>query len=415
MLFKKNAFVFIFLTFSLLLVGQSESELTDQVSLLKLDKELAASSGLGGVVVDRLGYIYVANFRDAVWKISPQGEVHLLTNGLYGSSGNTIDSKGNLYQSNFFSHNIVKIDRFGNISTFIDNGLNGPVGIVFDQESNLYVCNFSENNILKITPEKENSVFAEGAIFNGPNGITIDNQDNLYVVNFNNNKVVKIDPKGNASTFAEIPGPDGNAHIVFYNDNFYLTKIKSNQVFQGNQSGEFKLLGGTGKSEITEGPASAASFNAPNGIGVNSQTGELYINNVNGAWTSNEPSTIEISKIKLLTLTNILSYYLDTNNLEAAEKAFWDYHKDPFHAEENLGPPIGGLGWQYMVKRNVQASILLFNLINEAYPERWRPYYYLGDVYKIIGQPEKAKGFYEQALDKQPDNQLVIGKLKAME
>lgn len=410
----KNVFVPLFLIVLTIggLSAQDNSPLSDQVSVLKTDQSLPASSQLGGVTVDRLGFVYVSNFREAVWKISPAGEVKLLTDGLYGSSGNTIDAKGNLFQANFFSHSIVKIDRFGKITTYMEKGLNGPVGLVFDQAQNLYVCNFRENNILKISPDKQMSVFASGALFNGPNGITIDTEGNLYVVNFNNNDVVKINSGGEAEVFATVTGVDGNAHLVAYNDNFYVTKIKSNRVYQVSKSGQVKLLGGTGQSAITDGPALAASFAAPNGIGVDAQTGVLYINNVKGQWGSRQASAIELSTIKLLTLSQILSHYLDKNEMEAAQKAFNDYQSDPFHAEENMAPTVAGLGWQYMTRRNVPAALLLFNLNSENYPDLWLSYFNLGEVYKIIGQPAQAKSYYEKALKQSPDNKRILERLK---
>lgn len=410
----KNVFVPLFLIVLAIggLSAQDSSPLSDQVSVLKIDQPLPASSQLGGVTVDRLGFVYVSNFREAVWKISPAGEATLLTDGLYGSSGNTIDAKGNLFQANFFSHSIVKIDRFGQIITYMEKGLNGPVGLVFDQAQNLYVCNFNENNILKISPDKQMSVFASGALFNGPNGITIDKEGNLYVVNFNNNDVVKINSSGEATVFATVTGVDGNAHLVAYNDNFYVTKIKSNRVYQVSTSGQVKLLGGTGQSAITEGPALAASFAAPNGIGVDAQTGVLYINNVKGQWGSRQASTIELSKIKLLTLSQTLSHYLDKSDMDAAQKAFKDYRSDPFHAEENMAPTVAGLGWQYMTKRNVPAALLLFNLNSENYPDLWLSHFNLGEVYKIIGQPAQAKTYYEKALKQSPDNKRILERLK---
>lgn len=382
------------------LLAQTKEELSDKVSLLELDQELPARGQLGGVTVDRLGYIYVSNFLDAVWKISPQGKVKLLTDGLYGSSGNAIDAKGNLYQANFFAHSIVKIDRYGVVHPFLEEGLNGPVGMILDAANNLYVCNFNENNILKVTPDKQISVFAEGPLFNGPNGMTIDNEGNLYVVNFNNNQVIKITPGGQASVFADTKGTDGNAHIVYYNNRFFVTKIKSNQLFQINVEGTVKPLPGT--------------FAAPNGIGVDTRTGVLYVNNVKGQWGAPKRSTIEVSKIELLTINQIISHYLDKNDTEGTKTAFWAYQNDPFNVGVNTAVPLAGLGWQYMVKRNVTAAITLFTLISEAYPKQWRSFFNLGEVYKIIGQFTQAKEFYEKALALQPGNELVIGRLKTL-
>lgn len=395
-------------------MAQDSTELADQVSLLQLDRELHSRSQVGGLTVDKLGYIYVANFYDAVWKISPEGQVNLLTDGLYGSSGNAIDQQGNLFQANFLSNTIVKIDRFGNASSYLESGLNGPVGMVFDQDNRLYVCNFRENQILRITPDKQISIFAKGDLFNGPNGMTIDGQDHVYVVNFNSNQVIRISPQGKAEVFASIPGIDGNAHIVFYNDRLFVTKIKSNQVFQLNGNGEVRLLAGNGQTAIIGGPGKKASFSAPNGIGVDAQSGIIYVNNVEGKWTSRQPSKIKISRIQLLTVQEILRHYLDKNDISAAQKAFWEYHRDAFHADEDLGPAIGALGWQYMAARNVQAALTLFTLASEAYPERWRPYYNLAEVYKIIGQPEKAREYYQKSLEKDPGNPLVTNKLKSL-
>ena len=55
---------------------------------------------VGGVTIDLVGNIYVADFGDVVWKITPEGKRHVFASGLYGASGNPIDNEGNLLQSN---------------------------------------------------------------------------------------------------------------------------------------------------------------------------------------------------------------------------------------------------------------------------------------------------------------------------
>ena len=91
--------------------------------------------GVGGVAVDRLGLIYVADFRETVWKVTPDGKATRFATGLYGASGNAFDSKGNLFQSSFSGNYISIIDRFGNHTVFVDSGLTGPVGITIDTRS----------------------------------------------------------------------------------------------------------------------------------------------------------------------------------------------------------------------------------------------------------------------------------------
>lgn len=384
------------------------------VSMMKLDKSLDARGALGGVSVDRLGYIYVANFYDAVWKISPEGQVSLLTNSLYGSSGNTIDEEGNLYQGNFYANTVTKIDRLGNSTTYADDGLKGPVGMIFDKQGNLLVCNCSGNFISQVSKSGKHSIIASGELFNCPNGITSDDDGNLYVANFGNDNIIKITPEGEASLFSNIPGGEGNAHLVYYKNNFYVTKIKTNQVFRVSPSGKYKLLAGTGNSETKEGLGANASLSRPNGIGVNAANGILYINTINGQWQSSEPTTIDISTIKLVTLTEKMTSAIDKGGVEAGKKAFWEYKNDPMHEGEDVGPETGTLAWRYMSQLNVTVANALFTLMTEAYPERWRPWYYLGEVQKIIGKLDKAIPYYNKALERDPENTIVKGRLSEL-
>src|SRR5437762_81015 len=83
---------------------------------------------VGGITIDLVGNIYVADFGDVVWKITPEGKRHVFASGLYGASGNAIDNEGNLLQSNFYGDSITKIDRKGQAQPFVTSGLSGPVG-----------------------------------------------------------------------------------------------------------------------------------------------------------------------------------------------------------------------------------------------------------------------------------------------
>jgi sugar lactone lactonase YvrE len=93
----------------------ADDRLSDRAGTLEPSEELDARGRLGGVTVDALGFLCVANFRDEVWKISPEGRVETLTRSLYGSSGNAIDSRGDLFQANFQGHTIDRISRTGEV------------------------------------------------------------------------------------------------------------------------------------------------------------------------------------------------------------------------------------------------------------------------------------------------------------
>ncbi|HMB53181.1 MAG TPA: hypothetical protein VKU40_07690, partial [Thermoanaerobaculia bacterium] len=83
---------------------------------------------VGGVAVDKLGYVYVADFGSKVWRVSPWGDVEIFVDGLYGTSGNAIDGEGNLLQSSFHGDHLDRVRRDGGVER-IASGLEGPVGV----------------------------------------------------------------------------------------------------------------------------------------------------------------------------------------------------------------------------------------------------------------------------------------------
>lgn len=88
----KTSLILIISTIVSMCEAQKRLEFTFPISAstLELDQELTSRGRLGGVAVDQLGFIYVSNFSESVWQISPEGTVKLLYDGLYGGSGNTM-------------------------------------------------------------------------------------------------------------------------------------------------------------------------------------------------------------------------------------------------------------------------------------------------------------------------------------
>jgi hypothetical protein len=399
------------LLITLLAVHVGTAQPVDSIHTLPLDQVLYSRGQLGGMAIDRLGFIYVANFADAIWRISPDGEVKLLSDGMYGSSGIAVDRAGNVYQADFFGHTIHKIDRFGNISRYATEGLSGPVGIIFDNDDNLVVCNCSGNTISRIDQNGTAQTFSKSALFNCPNGIVRDESGFFYVTNFGSDQLIRIDKDGHAEVFATVPPGEGIAHIAYFNNNFYITKIKTNTVYQVNPEGESILLAGNGKPEDIDGGASASGVSTPNGIAVHPVSGDIYINTLKGPWNGGVPTEILVRRIDRVGIREILSHYLDQAQYEEARNAFWTFTEDPARKHENFSGPLGALGWQMMRERRVQEAIEVFQLQAEAYEDQWRSHYNLAEVYKIIGQNDKARILYEKALALDPGNTVIENKL----
>ena len=240
--------------------------------------EVINGHSVGGVTVDAVGDIYVADFGNVVWKITPDGERHVFASGLYGASGNAIDNEGNLLQSSFYGNSITKIDRNGQAKPFVTSGLSGPVGIAVDkQTSDVYVANCRGNSIVKIAPDGTVSPFASSDLFKCPNGISFGPEGILYVVNYRDNKMLKIDPKGLVTSFTTI-SEKGLGHLCFKDDRFYVTASQSHSIYEVTLDGTAKRILGNGERGIVDGAGADARLSFPNGIAYSSYGPRLYIN-----------------------------------------------------------------------------------------------------------------------------------------
>ena len=233
---------------------------------------------VGGVTIDLVGNIYVADFGDIVWKITPEGERHEFASGFYGASGNAIDSEGNLLQANFYGDSIIKVDRRGQTKPFVNSGLSGPVGIAIDRQTgDVYVANCRGNSITKIGAQGAVSVFAKSDLFRCPNGIAFDRTGNLYVVNFRNNKMLKVNPKGFVASFATI-SEKGLGHLCFKEDRFYVTAYESHEIYEVTLNGTVNRILGNGERGVVDGAGVKARLSFPNGVACDPWARRLYIN-----------------------------------------------------------------------------------------------------------------------------------------
>jgi len=233
---------------------------------------------VGGVTIDLVGNIYVADFGDIVWKITPEGERHEFASGFYGASGNAIDNEGNLLQANFYGDSIIKVDRRGQTKPFVNSGLSGPVGIAIDRQTgDVYVANCRGNSITKIGAQRAVSVFAKSDLFRCPNGIAFDRTGNLYVVNFRNNKMLKVNPKGFVASFATI-SEKGLGHLCFKEDRFYVTAYESHEIYEVTLNGTVNRILGNGERGVVDGAGVKARLSFPNGVACDPWARRLYIN-----------------------------------------------------------------------------------------------------------------------------------------
>jgi hypothetical protein len=294
-----------------------------------------------GVAADSAGNVYVADTdNDIIRKIvASTGAVTTLAGqaGIFGNidatgsaarfnmpSGVAVDAAGNIYVADTLNNTLRKVTASGVVSTLAGSPrtpgsvdgtgsaaqFEAPQGLAIDSSGNLYVADTNNHTIRKVVPSTGvvttvaglagNPGSADGlgslAGFNFPSGVAVDGAGNLYIADTENHTIREISPSGLVSTLAGMAGFSGGADgtgsaarfdspsdvavdsagnvYVADTDNFTIREVVPS-------TGVVSTLAGlAGTSGSTNGLGSAVRFFGPAGIAVDSSS-NLYIADTN--------------------------------------------------------------------------------------------------------------------------------------
>jgi len=398
------------LPFFTALLSPSAAGAVPPLEVTTLVEEL--DGAVGGVAVDGLGNVFVADFGDKVWKISPWGDVEVFVDSLYGTSGNTIDPEGNLLQSSFTGNFLVRVHRDGTIERLASD-LEGPVGVTVDSEGTVYFTNCSGNWIGRLGDDGTVEEHARSDLFNCPNGLTRDDDDNLYVLNFRDTLLLKITPEGEVSELIRLPG-NGGGHVVFTGAELYATTFRGNQVHRVGLDGSVETVAGTGAFGEDDGPGPEATFSSPNGISYDRGRGLLYVNDHLVPFperTTTRPVSA-LRRIELPSLSRTLTQALEDGGLEAMTEAYREYKKGrPGFTELETN----GFGYTLLQRGEVTAAIRVFELNAETYPGSFNVWDSLAEAHRAAGNRERAIELYRKSLEINPGNGNAVKMLEELE
>jgi len=299
----------------------------------------AQFSGPIGVAVDTAGNLYVADGGRIRKIVISSGVVTTLAgDGTYsfldatGAAakfnspvGVAVDTAGNLYVADAFNNRIRKIViATGAVTTIAGTGTAGysgdaglatsaqfsePSGVAVDTAGNLYVADYNNNCIRKIvlatgvvTTLAGDGTFGflngtgAAAKFAGPKGVAVDTAgNNLYVADTSNQRIRKIViSSGDVTTlagsgplgFADGPGATAQfknpfAVAVDTAGNLYVADQKNHRIRKiVISSGVVTTLAGDGTAAFLDATGTAAKFNFPIGVAVDT-AGKLYVADLN--------------------------------------------------------------------------------------------------------------------------------------
>lgn len=199
---------------------------------------------------------------------------------------------------------VVEPDQSGGSATLVPY----PTGISVDASSNVYVAEASTDTIRKITPAGVMTVLAgtanqigstdgtgAAARFNDPAGVSATADGTLSVADTGNGTVRRITTGGVVSTLAGSPTARGNADGTGGAATFsspigvaqdaagthYVADAMNHTIRRVTASGAVTTLAGSaGVSGSADGLGSAARFNHPTGVAVDS-AGNVYVTDTN--------------------------------------------------------------------------------------------------------------------------------------
>jgi len=286
---------------------------------------------INGIKSDGAGNLYVTDASQRLMKITPDGVLTVIA----GSAGNAgyangqgaaalfngpaqmaIDGAGNIYIADENNNVIREVTPGGTVTTFAGTGTAGsadgtlttatfdhPSGLAFDAAGDLYVSDFNSSIIRKITPAGVVSTLAgtanqfgktdgtgAAARFWGPGYLVTDPSGNVYVSDFNNNMIRKISPAGVVSTIAGTGAAglaNGNGPIATFNGpqgmgldaegDLYVADQNNYVIRKITPGGTVSTFVGTGISGATNGyPLTSINLAYPRDIVINS-SGDLYL------------------------------------------------------------------------------------------------------------------------------------------
>lgn len=277
----------------------------------------------------------------------------------YAPFGFATDSTGNIFVADSYNHSIRKVTPAGVVTTFAGTSgtsgstdatgasasFNFPSAIAIDSSDNLYVADTYNNTVRKITSAGVVTTLAgsaglvgsadgsgSAARFFHPQGIRVDSAGNIYVSDTENHSIRKVTSGGSVTTIAGTSGTPGSSDgttaaalftfptgiVIDTNSNIFVSDTGNNTIRKITSGGVVTTLAGSaGLSGYTDGIGSAARFDWPKSLTIDS-VGNLYVADVNN------------NAIRKITPSGKVSFDMNPNSLPDSSR------KNPVILNRNL-------------------------------------------------------------------------------
>lgn len=287
-----------------------------------------------GIAIDPLGVLYIADTdNNTIRKVTSSGTVTTFAgsssgevgtaNGqgsaarFYRPTGIAVDRQGNVYVADTSNHTIRKISPIGTVTTLAGTaGTEGtadgtgaaarfsrPTGIAVNDAGDVFITDSGNHTIRRITAAGVVSTLAgsaglagnidgagAAARFSEPTGIAVGPNGTLFVSDNGGTIIRQISLAGVVSSYAGSSGTtgsaDGSAGVARFSgatglgfggtNTLYVADTDNNTIRTLNSSAITATLAGAPPTASVDGSGSAARFNLPSAVAVDS-SGTVYV------------------------------------------------------------------------------------------------------------------------------------------
>ena len=121
-----------------------------------------------------------------------------------------------------------------------------------------------------------------------------------------------------------------------------------------------------------------------------------------------------VRKVKLVSLTDILTTAAESGNSDDVEEAYRAYKNTTSGTSDHSVSEAIALAYTFLRERKGTLALTVLQLNAESYPNVAAALYNLGEGYRFMGQLDEAKVAYERTLTADPKHAQALAKLADM-
>ncbi|MCB0542261.1 MAG: T9SS type A sorting domain-containing protein [Saprospiraceae bacterium] len=229
------------------------------------------------IIFDAAGNLYGSDYvGNSIYKRTADGVESAFTSGLSSPNGLAFLNDTTLIVADNTGNKLYKVFPDGSKQIFVDP-LPGPSGVLRLPDSDTFlVTSYTMHKVWKVASDGTVSDYLVHPDFNGPVGLCFDDAENLYVANFNDRKIFRVTPDGQINFFVQPSLGQYIGFIAYANGFIYATAMNANKIYKIDLDGNDAVWLGSSIGS-TDGDASVAKFNRPNGIRASASGDTLYV------------------------------------------------------------------------------------------------------------------------------------------